>query len=65
MIALHNCNHIKQSMNQSGEVADPARGQLNREIQYFLSSFAPINLSSRDGFGRPVPRQPAHSPYSV
>ena len=28
-----------------------------------LSSFVPKNLVSRDGFSRPVPRQPAHSPY--
>ena len=26
-----------------------------------LSVFAPENLVSRDGFGSPVPRQPAHS----
>ena len=26
----------------------------------FPSPFAPENLVSRDGFGRPVPRQPAH-----
>ena len=25
-----------------------------------LSAFAPENLVSRDGFGSPVPRQPAH-----
>ena len=25
-----------------------------------LSPFAPENLVSRDGFGSPVPRQPAH-----
>ena len=25
-----------------------------------LSAFAPENLVSRDGFGNPVPRQPAH-----
>ena len=25
-----------------------------------LFSFAPENVVSRDGFGRPVPRQPAH-----
>ena len=25
-----------------------------------LSPFAPANLVSRDGFGSPVPRQPAH-----
>ena len=26
-----------------------------------LSAFAPENFVSRDGFGRPVPRQPVHS----
>ena len=41
-----------KSMDQPGKVANPARGQLNR--------FAPENLVSRDGFGSPVPRQPAH-----
>ena len=28
----------------------------------FLFPFAPENLVLRDEFGRPVPRQPAHSP---
>ena len=28
------------------------------------SPFAPENLAPRDGFGRPIPRQPAHSPHS-
>ena len=47
-----------------GKVANPARGQLNREItgkiNISLSAFAPENLVSRDGFGSLVPRQPAH-----
>ena len=30
------------------------------KINVFLSPFAPENLVSRDGFGSPVPRQPAH-----
>ena len=47
-------------MNQPGKVANPARGQLNREINISLSAFTPENLVSRDGFGSPVPRQPAH-----
>ena len=48
-------------MDQPGKVADPARGQLNRENDNIsLSSLAPENLVSRDGFGRPAPRQPAH-----
>ena len=29
-------------------------------MNVFLSAFAPENLVSRDGFGSPVPRQPAH-----
>ena len=30
------------------------------KITVFLFAFAPENLVSRDGFGSPVPRQPAH-----
>ena len=47
-----------KSKDQPGKVASLARGQLNRDIS--LSPFAPENLVSRDGFGSPVPRQPAH-----
>ena len=47
-------------MDQPGKVANPARGQLNRENEISLSAFAPENLVSRDGFGSPVPRQSAH-----
>ena len=45
-----------------GKAANPARGQLNRENELNIprSAFAPENLVSRDGFGTPVPRQPAH-----
>ena len=50
-----------KTMDQPGKVASPARGQLNRENYIFLSAFGPENLVSRDGFGSPVPRQPAHS----
>ena len=31
---------------------------------FFLSAFAPEKFVSRDRFGRPVPRKPAHSPHS-
>ena len=48
------------SMDQPGKVANPARGQLNRENEQSLSPFVPENLVLRDGFGSPVPRQPAH-----
>ena len=58
--------HIQQRMNQSGMIANPARGQLNREMKVFfsVSPFAPENLILRDGFGRPVPRQTVRSPHS-
>ena len=40
-----------------------ARVRINRVKVFFpLSPFAPENLVSRDGFGSPVPRQPAHLP---
>ena len=47
-------------MNQPCKVADPARGHLNRKNSIPLSPCVPENLVSRDGFSRPVPRQPAH-----
>ena len=51
------CNEGK---DQSGKVANPACGQLNtRNYLFSLSPFAPDNLVLRDGFGSPVPRQPA------
>ena len=46
-------------MDQPGKVANPARGQLNRENNIPLSPCVPENLVSRDGFSRPAPRQPA------
>ena len=33
-------------------------------MNFPLSTYVPENLASRDGFSRPVPRQPAHSPQS-
>ena len=50
-------------MDEPGEVVNPARGQLHREIEYF-----PVRLRSRlriwsretGLFSSPVPRQPAH-----
>ena len=49
-----------KSMDQPDQVANRTPGQLNIEIYFSLSPFAPENLVSRDGFGSPVPRQPAH-----
>ena len=40
-------------MDQPGKVASPARGQLNRKMNIFLSAFVPENLVSRDDFGVP------------
>ena len=54
-------HHVQQSTDQPGKVANPARGQLNRENEYSPSPYAPENLVSRGVFGSPVPRQPA--PY--
>ena len=47
-------------MDQLGKVANPISGRLNRENNILLSSCVPENLVSRDGFNRPVPRQPAN-----
>ena len=51
-------------MDQSCKAANPARGQLYKENEISLSPFAPENLVLRGGLGRPVPREPAHSPFS-
>ena len=52
-VCLYN-HRIQQEKDRPSKVANLARGQLNRE------PFAPHNLVLRDGFGRPVPRQPVH-----
>ena len=49
-----------KSMDQPGKVTNPARGQLNGKLVFSLSALTPENLVSRDGFGSPGPRQPAH-----
>ena len=57
--------HDADDVDQPGKDANLARGQLNRENEYYFPF--PVRaekLASRDGFGCPVPRQPAHSPYS-
>ena len=46
-------------INRISKAVSPARRQLNSE-NISLSAFAPENLVSRDGFGSPFPRQPAH-----
>ena len=48
-----------KSMDQPGNVANPARGQMTRENEHF-PAFAPENFVSRDEFRSPVSRQPAH-----
>ena len=63
--SMYGHTHSKR-MDQPAKVANPARVQLNGKKYYsiYLSAILPENLVSRDGFGSPVPRQPAHSPYS-
>ena len=39
-------HHSKQSMDQPGKIANPARGQLNRKCVFSLSPFALENLVS-------------------
>ena len=58
---MYGHTHSK-SIDQPGKIANSARGEPNRENEYvpFRVLFAPENLVSRDGFGSPVPRQPAH-----
>ena len=58
--------YIAEYGSTADEVANPARGQLNRENEYFpvCPPFAPKNLVLRDAFDRPVPRQRAQSPNS-
>ena len=53
----HTCS---KGLDQPDRVVNPARGQLKVKMNISLSAFAPKNLVSRDGFGSPVPRQPAH-----
>ena len=64
MLIMHVCMvipyYIKRK-DQPDKATNPARGQLNREMNISLSPFAPENFLSRDGFGSPVPpRLPAH-----
>ena len=62
MYVMYLCMVITYSKNKDtpGKVVSPPRGQLHRENYISLSAFAPENLVSRDGFGSPIPRQPAH-----
>ena len=61
---------LQQFSEDADILADPfhlqkrpaSLSQLN--IFFFLSSFPPKNLVSRDGFGRPTLRRSAHSPHS-
>ena len=50
-----------KTKDQADKVVNPGRGQLNSENEYFpVPVCGPENLVSRDGFGSPVPRLPAH-----
>ena len=43
-----------KSMDRSGKVANPTRGQLSRKTNLSISLFAPENLVSRNGFNRTI-----------
>ena len=47
-------------MDQPGKVANPARGQLNRENKYPPVPVRAGEFGLASGFSRPGPRQPAH-----
>ena len=56
IICMYGHTYTK-SKDQPGNVANPARDQLKGKNIFSLSPFAPV---SRDDFGSPIPRQPAH-----
>ena len=61
------CTNIAYSKekDQPGKVANPVRGQLNKEKYFSLSLFAPENSVSRDEFGSlSRPASVCSSPYS-
>ena len=54
--------HPQESMDGPGVAAIPAHGRITKgKNAVFPVPFAPEKLVSRDGFGRPVLRQPAQS----
>ena len=61
---MHVCMYghtYSKSMDQPGKVAKSCSWLAEQgNIDIFMSAFAPENLVSRDGFGSPIPRQPAH-----
>ena len=56
---MYGHTHSK-SMDQPGKLTILLVVSWTGEMNFSLSAFAPENLVSRDGFGSPVPRQPAH-----
>ena len=56
--------HIQQTGHQPGMVANPARGQLNREDDFSLSPFTREKLVSRDRQVRPSRFASARSFYT-
>ena len=59
--------NILQRVDQPGEVANPGRGQVYRENEYFLDCYrSRLRITVlRDAFGRHVPHQPIHFPKSA
>ena len=56
-------SHIQQEYGSTGQGCQSctwSAEQAKTKFNISLFAFAPENLVSRDGFGNPVPRQPAH-----
>ena len=63
-VCMYGHTYSKSSMDQPGKVGNPARGQLNRENEYFL-----VTVRAREfGLARQVwqsrPASACSSPYS-
>ena len=56
-------HHIQHNREWINRVRLPILLAVSCAGNISLSPFAPENLVSRDGFGRPVPRQPAYCPH--
>ena len=58
-----NTNHFQQCMDQPSMVAQPARGQINKDDDFFPGPVRAENFVSRDRFGRPVPHSISYVGY--
>ena len=57
-------HHIQQEKDQPGKVANPARGQLNRENEYFPVPVRACEFGLARGVRQPRPASACSAPYS-